>query len=125
MKKPQLGISLMTEPAFLEACFPLFAEGEIEVLEWSFDTIQTIEDEPLWLNELLSTYSRENKLLGHGVYYSLFDAYWGDKQDLWINKIKKKQSDINTITYLSILDLCQAKIIIREFHCQFHFQIPL
>jgi len=90
MKKPQLGISLMTEPAFLEASFPLFAEGEIEILEWSFDTIQSIENEPIWLNDLLATYSNENKLIGHGVYYSLFDAHWGERQEIWINKIKKE-----------------------------------
>ncbi len=80
----------MTEPSFLEACVPLFQKGEIEVLEWSFDTIQSIESEPFWLNDLLSAYSQENSLLGHGVYYSLFDANWGERQEAWIQKSKNE-----------------------------------
>ncbi|MFN8360025.1 MAG: DUF692 family protein [Candidatus Kapaibacterium sp.] len=88
MKKPLLGISLMVDPAFLQASLPLFEHSEIEVLEWSFDTIQTIESEPTWLKDILSVYSSANKLLGHGVYYSLFDALWNERQELWLQRIR-------------------------------------
>lgn len=80
----------MPESDFLNACLPLFQEDQIDAIEWSFDTIIHENSEPEWLSGLLDTFSVENKLLGHGVYYSLFDAKWTDRQDLWLEKLKKE-----------------------------------
>lgn len=90
MKKPSVGIAIMPENDFLKACLPLFQNEQIHVIEWSFDTIINKNAEPEWLTGLLNTFSKENKLLGHGVYYSLFDANWSKKQENWLEKLKKE-----------------------------------
>lgn len=88
MGKPLLGISMMAEAEFVSAILPLLQTNSIDVLEWSFDTLNA--DEPNWLGNLLDFYAGNNRLIGHGVYYSLFDAKWTERQDLWLEKLKKE-----------------------------------
>jgi uncharacterized protein (UPF0276 family) len=87
MKRPLLGLSMMAEADFVSAVLPLFDSNQIEVLEWSFDTFYDVE-EPEWLKNLLDFYSQNNRLIGHGVYYSLFDAKWTNRQQQWLNNLK-------------------------------------
>ncbi|WP_261511996.1 MNIO family chryseobactin maturase [Chryseobacterium paludis] len=87
MKKPLLGLSMMAEADFVSAILPLFENNQIEILEWSFDTFYDVE-EPEWLKGLLDFYSQNNRLIGHGVYYSLFDAKWTERQEEWLNNLK-------------------------------------
>lgn len=89
-KKPKLGISIMPSQKFLEACLPLFTEGEIEIIEWSFDTVLNQNQEPKWLPLMLQEYGNNNRLLGHGVYYSLLDARWSSRQEQWLAKLKQE-----------------------------------
>lgn len=91
MEKPLLGLSMMAEAEFLSAVLPLLQSNSIEVLEWSFDTFYNAE-EPGWLNDLLDFYAENNRLIGHGVYYSLFDARWTQRQEIWIEKLKEEFS---------------------------------
>jgi len=86
--KPLLGISLMHEHEFLQAALPLFVNNEVEVVEWSFDTILSEKYKPKWLHDLLKEYSENNRLIGHGVRYSLFDAKWTKRQDAWLQKLE-------------------------------------
>lgn len=89
MKKPHLGLSMMPEADFVSAILPLLQDQSVAALEWSFDTVDQ-EDEPEWLGNLLDFYAENNRLLGHGVYYSLFDARWTERQDVWLDKLKKE-----------------------------------
>ncbi|MFZ4928171.1 DUF692 family multinuclear iron-containing protein [Chryseobacterium sp. Mn2064] len=89
MSKPLLGLSMMAETDFLSAVLPLLQDHSVDVLEWSFDTLYTI-GEPDWLSELLNFYSENNRLIGHGVYYSLFDARWTERQEIWLAKLKEE-----------------------------------
>ncbi|MGL6125583.1 MNIO family chryseobactin maturase [Chryseobacterium artocarpi] len=89
MKKPLLGISMMAESEFVSAILPLLQSSSIEVLEWSFDTFYNVQ-EPVWLSDLLNFYSENNRLIGHGVYYSLFDAKWSDRQEVWLERLKQE-----------------------------------
>ena len=89
MKKISLGVSIMPEKEFLKSTLPLFENGDVDAIEWSFDTIENIEYEPQWMSGLLDAFGKENKLLGHGVYYSLFDAKWTNRQDLWLKRLKE------------------------------------
>ncbi len=89
MKK--LGISLMPETDFVSAIYPLLNDESIDVVEWSFDTFFN-STTPIWLNDLLDFYSENNRLIGHGVYYSLFDAKWTERQNLWLEKLKAETS---------------------------------
>ena len=89
MGKPLLGLSMMAETEFVSAVLPLMQTNSIEVLEWSFDTFYYTE-EPEWLSQLLDFYAENNRLIGHGVYYSLFDARWTDRQEMWLGQLKKE-----------------------------------
>ncbi|KQS91330.1 DUF692 family multinuclear iron-containing protein [Chryseobacterium sp. Leaf394] len=97
--KPLLGTAMMAETEFVSAVLPLLENNEIDILEWSFDTFYHA-DEPKWLSGLLDFYSENNRLIGHGVYYSLFDAKWTDRQEHWIEKLKSetKKRNYNHIT---------------------------
>lgn len=88
--KPLVGLSLMHETEFLNAALPLFISNEVEVIEWSFDTILYEKDKPKWLKQLLKEYSANNRLIGHGVRYSLFDAKWTKRQEKWLGKLKRE-----------------------------------
>lgn len=85
--QPLLGVSMMAETDFVSAILPLLESNEMDVVEWSFDTFYHIR-EPQWLSDLLDFYSDNKRLLGHGVYYSLFDAKWTERQDVWLQKLK-------------------------------------
>lgn len=99
MRKALLGLSMMAEPDFVTAILPLLENNEIDVLEWSFDTFYEI-DEPEWLSNLLNFYSENNRLIGHGVYYSLLNAVWTDRQQQWLEnlKIETQKRKYNHIT---------------------------
>ncbi|MGU3374883.1 MNIO family chryseobactin maturase [Chryseobacterium sp. M5A1_1a] len=99
MGKPLLGLSMMAEAEFVSAILPLLHNNSVDVLEWSFDTLYNTE-EPDWLGNLLNFYSENNRLIGHGVYYSLFDAKWTERQNVWLNKLKEevKKRKYNHIT---------------------------
>lgn len=79
---------MMAEAEFVSAILPLLQTNLVDVLEWSFDTMNT--DEPDWLSNLLDFYAGNNRLIGHGVYYSLFDARWTERQRLWLEKLKNE-----------------------------------
>ncbi|WP_292009582.1 DUF692 family multinuclear iron-containing protein, partial [Chryseobacterium sp.] len=85
--KPYIGLAMMAEADFVSAILPLLQGDEIDVLEWSFDTFFNTK-EPDWLSDLLDFYSENNRLIGHGVYYSLFDARWTSRQQEWLEKLK-------------------------------------
>ncbi|MBA2612290.1 MAG: DUF692 family protein [Bacteroidetes bacterium] len=84
---PWVGISLMPEADFIEAALPLFQSGEIDVIEWSFDTIRSGSKEPQWLSLLLSEYSKRGRLIGHGVRYSLLKGLWDGNQGKWLKQL--------------------------------------
>ncbi|MDR2234864.1 MAG: DUF692 domain-containing protein [Chryseobacterium sp.] len=89
MEKPFLGLAMMPESEFVSTILPLLNDQSVEVLEWSFDTVDHIQ-EPEWLSDLLDFYAENSRLLGHGVYYSLFDAQWTERQEKWLAKLKKE-----------------------------------
>lgn len=80
---------MMAESEFVSAILPLLQSSSVEVLEWSFDTFYYAQ-EPVWLSDLLNFYSENNRLIGHGVYYSLFDAKWSDRQEVWLERLKQE-----------------------------------
>ena len=74
----------------LAATLPLFAAEEIEGIEWSFDTLYRVPNIPPWFTELLTAFSSENRLVGHGVFFSLFSGKWSEEQENWLIQLKKK-----------------------------------
>ncbi|MBL7922055.1 MAG: DUF692 family protein [Bacteroidia bacterium] len=92
---PWVGISLMPEADFIEAALPLFQNGEVDVIEWSFDTIPPKVKEPEWLKLLLKEYSQNGRLIGHGVHYSLLKAVWDSNQDKWLKQLATEVKKYN------------------------------
>lgn len=76
----------------LQATLPLFASEKIEAIEWSFDTLFKVKNIPDWFVELLKTYSQANRLIGHGVYFSIFSGKWSEEQTNWLRHLKKTAS---------------------------------
>lgn len=73
----------------LSAAFPLLEAGRVEALEWAFDTLFARGQMPDWFAELLSSYSRENRLVGHGVYFSLLSGRWSAEQQQWLQQLRQ------------------------------------
>lgn len=90
MGRPLLGLSLLLEKEFLNCTYPLFENGEVEILEWSFDTCWELVNIPHWGNDLLNCYSAENRLVGHGISLSLFSGCWSKKHEKWLELLKKE-----------------------------------
>jgi uncharacterized protein (UPF0276 family) len=86
---PRVGLSLMLEPDFLKAAMPLLESGDVEVLEWSFDTAWGSSKAEAY-EALLNDYSEAGWLLGHGVSYSLLSADSKDLQNDWLAKCRSE-----------------------------------
>lgn len=89
MSTPLVGLALMPSQSFLVAALPLFQNEEVDILEWSPDIVLDKSAVPDWLDGLLVEFGNQNRLLGHGVYYSLFDANWGSRQEQWLSQLKE------------------------------------
>ncbi|TGE29932.1 DUF692 family protein [Hymenobacter metallicola] len=63
--------------------------GRVEALEWSFDTLFWAEQVPEWFTELLLTYSQQQRLVGHGVYFSLLSGRWTAEQQQWLQQLQE------------------------------------
>lgn len=77
----------------LLAILPLFQSEKVQAIEWSFDTLFKVRDIPPWYNELLHVFSKEGRLIGHGVYFSLFSGKWSPEQQNWLNRLEQLSSE--------------------------------
>lgn len=72
----------------LGACLPLFEEARVQALEWSFDALYRTEETPAWFHDLLTAFSNEQRLIGHGVFFSLFSGRWLPEQETWLQHLR-------------------------------------
>lgn len=91
--KIQSAVSCNLDNQLLQATLPLFAAEKVEAIEWSFDTLYKVRDIPSWFVELLHTFGNEGRLIGHGVYFSLFSGKWTDEQQRWLDHLRKVSSN--------------------------------
>jgi len=84
MAKIHATVSCNLDTNILLSCLPLFALEKVEAIEWSFDTLYGFENVPPWFYELIQTFSNANRLIGHGVFFSLFSAKWSTEQEQWL-----------------------------------------
>jgi len=77
------------DTAMLVACLPLLEEEKVEAMEWSFDALYQLSEIPAWFEELLQAFSKEGRLIGHGVFFSLFSGKWSQGQTAWLHYLKK------------------------------------
>ncbi|MFC0773777.1 multinuclear nonheme iron-dependent oxidase [Terrimonas alba] len=73
----------------LAACLPLMEESRIEAIEWSFDALFNVKQIPSWFMELLTAFSNEKRLIGHGVFFSIFSGKWLQGQQDWLKQLKQ------------------------------------
>ena len=77
------------ENELLQTSLPLFEAEKVEAIEWSFDTLFKMRNTPGWFTELLEAYGRERRLIGHGVYFSIFSGKWLPEQEDWLKRLKR------------------------------------
>lgn len=82
-------IACNLDPGILAAAYPLFETGKVDALEWSFDTLYATKEIPDWFDELLTIYSQSNRLVGHGVFFSLFSGRWSTEQQAWLETLRQ------------------------------------
>ncbi|KAA5535015.1 DUF692 domain-containing protein [Taibaiella lutea] len=84
----------------LSAALPLFEQEKIEAIEWSFDALFKVKEIPGWFDELLLAFSKEQRLIGHGVFFSLFSGKWLPEQIAWLQHLQElcKQFQFDHIT---------------------------
>jgi len=79
----------------LASALPLFEDGKVEAIEWSFDSLFKVKHIPEWFVELLDNFSSANRLLGHGVFFSLFSGKWTKEQEGWLEHLQKVSNEFN------------------------------
>ena len=82
-------ISFNLDQHIVAAALPLFESEKVAAIEWSFDTLYKVADIPTWFVELLQTFSKEKRLIGHGIYFSLFSGAWTKEQQNWLEHLSK------------------------------------
>lgn len=99
-KKILASVACNLDVDILAATLPLFAAGKVAAIEWSFDTLFRTPHMPDWFSELLQTYGEAGKLIGHGVYFSLFTGQWSVNQQNWLQHLQKlsREYSFNHIT---------------------------
>lgn len=88
MPKILPAVACNLDPHILGACVPLLEESRIAALEWSFDALFTVQETPGWFEELLTAFSNEKRLIGHGVFFSLFSGKWLPEQAAWLKQLE-------------------------------------
>jgi len=73
----------------LRAVLPLLAEERVQAIEWSFDALFNVQNIPSWFDELIQTYANAGRLVGHGVFFSLFSGRWQTEQQEWLNHLRQ------------------------------------
>lgn len=82
----------MLGSVFQEVMNPLLKNNMVDVLEWSFDTSWgSVLSE--WESDLLKYYANNNKLLGHGVTYSMLSV--NQRHDDWCETLAQEMKKLN------------------------------
>ena len=89
MTKIYTSVACNLDANILLASLPLFEQEKIEALEWSFDALFNVEQIPSWFADLVKEFGQNNRLVGHGVYFSLFSGKWLPEQQQWLDRLRK------------------------------------
>lgn len=87
-KKILASVACNLDKDLLAACLPLLQEERVEAIEWSFDSLFDVREIPDWFLDLLQAYSKEGRLIGHGVFFSLFSGRWSREQAQWLQHLQ-------------------------------------
>ena len=82
-------IAFNLDANLMAAALPLFETGEVEAIEWAFDSLYRHDELPGWFADLLTTYGEAGRLVGHGVFFSLFSGHWTPEQEAWLTYLRE------------------------------------
>ena len=88
MEKIFSSVACNLDADILLASLPLFEKEKIQAIEWSFDTLFKHEQIPGWFTDLIKEFGNENRLIGHGVYFSIFSGKWLPEQESWLKNLR-------------------------------------
>lgn len=80
----------MPDDDFADSTYPLFEDGLVDWVEWTFDMGWSDRGVPGWLSELLDYFGERGRLSGHGVQYSALSARWTDFHDRWVARLDQE-----------------------------------
>lgn len=95
MPKILSSIACNLDADILSASLPLLAESRVEAIEWSFDALFNVKDVPPWFLDLIHAFSNEKRLIGHGVFFSLFSGRWSAEQQAWLRHLEKTAAEFH------------------------------
>ncbi|CAG4989682.1 hypothetical protein DYBT9275_00343 [Dyadobacter sp. CECT 9275] len=72
----------------LRAVLPLLEEEKVEAIEWSFDSLYKYDEIPAWFESLMQEFGDQGRLVGHGVFFSLFAGKWLPQQQHWLDRLR-------------------------------------
>ncbi|WP_310587269.1 multinuclear nonheme iron-dependent oxidase [Fibrella aquatilis] len=81
-------IAFNLDANLMAAALPLFEAGEVGAIEWAFDSLYRYDELPGWFADLLTTYGEAGRLVGHGVFFSLFSGQWTPEQAAWLTSLR-------------------------------------
>ncbi len=88
MSKVLSSIACNLDLHLLAAALPLFEAEKVQAMEWSFDVLYHQPERPDWFEALVAAFSSERRLIGHGVFFSLFKAKWSTEQTQWLRDLQ-------------------------------------
>lgn len=81
----RVGVSWMDDPAFAATVVPLLQAGQLDVVEWSFDTAWQPSPQTA---AVLDAFAAEGRLVGHGVTFSVLSAADRTRQQAWLDRLR-------------------------------------
>jgi uncharacterized protein len=87
MNKILASVALNLDLNILSASFPLLEESKVEAIEWSYDALFNLREIPDWFQDLLKNYSDHGRLIGHGIFFSLFRGKYSEEQERWLKDL--------------------------------------
>ena len=94
----------------LAASLPLLEESRIEAIEWSFDALFRVKEIPPWFLELLTVYGDQKRLIGHGVFFSLFSGKWKKEQQQWLQHARRACGPGHSYRFLLFISARKGQI---------------
>jgi len=87
--KPVLSsLSFNLDTDLLKAVMPLLEGEEVEAVEWTFDSLYQRKSVPVWFTDLVQAFAQAGRLLGHGIFYSLFSGKWMPEHAKWLDELR-------------------------------------
>lgn len=114
------GLSLMPDDAFRRAAEPLFAEDEVDAVEWTFDMCWNAPL-PTWMEERICEFNARGQLLGHSVSYSPLSARWGPRETDWLRRMRHEDARRNYVHVSEHFGFCRG----GDFHHSAPLPVPL